>query len=164
MKECAVLFVCLGNICRSPLAEGIFRDLVIKAGLEDKFRIDSCGTGPWHVGEPPHIESINVANKHGVSLDGQIARQVKEEDFSDFDYIVAMDRSNLRDLKNLYSKVKRSSLKNTPEMFCLRKYDSFKGSDLDVPDPYYGGPDGFELVFEIIYRCCDNFLKSLPNE
>ncbi len=153
MKKISVLFVCLGNICRSPLGEGIFRHLVKERGLEERFEIDSCGTGAWHIGKSPHRDSIRVAEKHGVSLKGQVARQVADDDFLRFDYIVAMDQSNLADLEEL-------KIGNTASLFCLRKFDSIKG-DLDVPDPYYGGRDGFDEVYDIIYRCCDRLLAHL---
>ena len=156
MKDYGVLFVCLGNICRSPLAEGVFRHLVDREGRTEDFRIDSCGTGAWHVGEPPHHDSERVAKKNGVSLAGQRARQVRKADLSRFDLIVAMDRSNRSDLLNLSSDAE-------DKIVCLREYDTEKGG-LDVPDPYYGGADGFEEVFQIVHRSCRTLLDSLIEE
>jgi protein-tyrosine phosphatase len=153
MSKISVLFVCLGNICRSPLAEGVFRHLVEERGLSANFEIDSCGTGSWHIGNPPHAESCRVAKKHGVSLDGQSARRLADDDFIRFDHIVAMDQSNLADLKS-------AKIGDSAELYCLRKFDSQKG-DLDVPDPYYGGRDGFEEVYQIVHRCCENLLDHL---
>ena len=149
----SVLFVCLGNICRSPLAEGVFRHLVNERGYSREFHIDSCGTGAWHVGEPPHRESQKVAQKYGVSLDGQRARQVKRGDFSKFDVIVAMDEENYLDLESM--------AKNpTAEIIMLRQFDTH-ADDTDVPDPYYGGPEGFEEVFQIVRRSCEALLDDV---
>jgi protein-tyrosine phosphatase len=134
----SVLFVCLGNICRSPLAEGIFRALVEEAGLQDRFAIDSAGTGAWHVGNPPDPRSIGVAGRHGIDITGQRARQVRPEDFHRFGTIVAMDRDNLAALEakaGASSVTLRLLLDEPPQ---------------DVPDPYYGGPDGFEEVYRMI--------------
>ncbi len=152
-RKFSILFVCLGNICRSPIAEGVFRHLVSGRGLEDKFEVDSCGTGHWHEGQPPHQDSRKVAKKNGISLEGQIARQVTDEDFEQFDLLVAMDTSNLNDLKRMRGESKAS-------IICLREYDH-EEKDLDVPDPYYGGPKGFDNVFNIINRCCVQLLDEL---
>ncbi len=150
MASTSVLFVCLGNICRSPLAEGVFRALVVERGEEANFKIDSCGTGSWHVGNPPHAGSREIAKKHGVSLAGIRARQIKIGDLKKFDIVVTMDRSNLDDVRNF--KVPHDRL------FCLREYDS-ESDDLDVPDPYYTGD--FEGVYQIIERSCQALLNDL---
>lgn len=155
-KRYSVLFVCLGNICRSPLAEGVFRSLAVGRGVADRFDIDSCGTGPWHEGEPPHRESCKVASKHGVSIEGLRARQVCRDDFKRFDLIVAMDRSNLEDLRRLCPGA-------GPEIVLLRDFDPTE-PDPDVPDPFYGGADGFEDVFQIVHRCCEQLLERLSEK
>ncbi|QDG75467.1 low molecular weight protein-tyrosine-phosphatase [Labrenzia sp. PHM005] len=134
----SVLFVCLGNICRSPLAEGVFRDAVHKAGLTDHIHIDSAGTGAWHAGNPPDPRSIEVAAKYGIDISRQRARQVIAEDFNRFDLILAMDTENL---ETLYS---RSQLDHPGLRLFLN--DPAK----NVPDPYYGGEDGFEQVYQLI--------------
>lgn len=149
----SVLFVCLGNICRSPLAEGVFRHLVRERGLEERFRIDSAGTGAWHVGEPPDRRSAEVAARNGVSLDGQRARQVRPDDFDDFDVVVAMDRDNLRTLERMRSG-------SRARLLLLRDHDPEPG-DGEVPDPYYGGPGGFDAVYEMVRRSAEAMLDDL---
>ena len=151
-KRFRILFVCLGNICRSPLGEGIFRHLLREHGLEAGFAVDSCGTGPWCVGEPPHYESVWIAERHGISLSGQQARQVRKEDFIEFDLIVAMDRQ----VRDYLRKIGRHG---TAKIICLREYDT-DSTDLDVPDPVSGGRNDFESVFDIIYRCCVRLLEE----
>lgn len=152
-----VLFVCLGNICRSPLAEGVFRHLARERGLEDHFRVDSAGTGAWHVGEPPDPRSREVAERHGVALDDQRARQVRPADFDEFDLIVAMDADNLRTLERLRpGREHRASLRR------LRDVDPDPG-DGDVPDPYYGGPRGFDEVYEMVKRSAEALLDELAD-
>ena len=148
-----VLFVCLGNICRSPLAEGVFRHLVEARGLEDEFEIDSAGTGAWHAGEAPDPRSAEVAARHGVSLDGQSARKVHEDDYQRFDHILAMDDENLVDLR------RREPSDGRAEVRLLREFDP-EGSG-DVPDPYYGGPQGFDVVYRMVHRSCEALLDQL---
>lgn len=154
MSKISVLFVCLGNICRSPLGEGIFEHRVRSCGLADKFLIDSCGTGAWHAGEAPHLGSIDVAKKNGISIDHQRARQIKKSDFENFSWILAMDSSNLRDIQNMAGE-------SQARIHLLREFDPFIG-DLDVPDPYYTG--GFEGVFDIIDRSCEVLLEQILEE
>ena len=153
-KKICILFVCLGNICRSPLAEGIFKDLLKKEGMEDGFFVDSCGTGNWHIGRPPHDGSIHVASENGINIRDQKARQLTKEDFDEFDIIFAMDRENLQCLKQIKTGGKAKIL-------CLREYDSEEG-DFDVPDPYFkGDEEGFKDVYEIIFRCLKNYIESI---
>ncbi len=152
----SVLFVCLGNICRSPLAEGVFRHLVREEGLEDRFEIDSAGTGDWHVGQAPDRRSVAVAAAHRVDLPGR-ARQVRPEDFDRFDLIVAMDRDNLSDLGRMADDGARARL------HLLREFDPEGGGD-DVPDPYYGGADGFEVVYAMVHRSCARLLEELRRD
>lgn len=145
----AVLFVCLGNICRSPLAEGIFRSLVEEAGAQERYAIDSAGTGAWHAGQPPDSRSIAVAARKGIDLTKQRARQVCADDFRRFDVIVAMDRDNLTALErqNIGAGAEVRLLLETPAK--------------DVPDPYYGGPEGFDNVFTLVRQGCRDLLTRL---
>ena len=152
-----VLFVCLGNICRSPLAQGILEQLAsARNGASPPIHIDSAGTGAWHEGEPPDPRMRRVAAGNGVSLDQQRARQVRAADFEAFDHILAMDTENLEDLVRICPVAHRGKLA------LLRSYDPEGGAD--VPDPYYGGPDGFDRVFTIVERSCMGFLESLQGE
>ena len=154
----SVLFVCLGNICRSPLAEGIFYHLVESRGVGDRFRVDSAGTGAYHAGERPDSRSIAVASDHGIRLSG-VARQVAPDDMVRFDVIVAMDRSNRRSLERMRGHGAHSG---NAEIVMMRDFDPEPGGP-DVPDPYYGGPDGFERVYGILERCCGRLLDALTD-
>ncbi len=145
-----VLFVCLGNICRSPLAEGMFSKLVDDAGLTGDFVVDSAGTGAWHIGNPPDPRSVDIAARHGIDISHQQARTVTSGDFDRFDVIVAMDGNNLAALAAL-AKTPRAEIRlllNAPPR--------------DVPDPYFGGPEGFEDVFRLISSGCEKLLASFP--
>lgn len=150
-----VLFVCLGNICRSPLAEGVFREQVRMAGLTKVIRIDSCGTGDWHVGHPPHDGSLRIAAQHGICIKDLRARQLSADDFLRFQIVVAMDSKNLQVIKSFpgHSKV---------NIFLLREFEPRMQPievDTDVPDPYYTG--GFLEVYQILDRCCSNLLVEV---
>jgi protein-tyrosine phosphatase len=149
-----VLFVCLGNICRSPLAEGVFRDLVRRRGLEEHYRIDSAGTGAWHVGEGPDPRSCAVALKNGVRLTGQ-ARQVAPADLADFDWVIAMDRQNLHDLQAI-----ARTHGGGARVHLLRDFDPDPG-DRQVPDPYYGGDEGFDRVYAMVLRASGGLLEAI---
>ena len=149
-----VLFVCLGNICRSPLAEGVFRSLVRAQDLESRYLVDSAGTGAWHAGEAPDERSAAVARRNGVVLTGR-ARQVEAPDFEDFDHVIAMDRQNLLELRTL-----ARSHGGETQLHLLRDFDPEPG-DGQVPDPYYGGPDGFERMYVMINRACEALLDHL---
>ncbi|MCB0359862.1 MAG: low molecular weight phosphotyrosine protein phosphatase [Bdellovibrionales bacterium] len=155
VKPLGVLFVCLGNICRSPLAAEVFRHHVSQHGLDSRFHIDSCGTGGWHVGERAHSGSLAVAKKHGISLDSHRARQLSREDFRRFDLFVALDRSN-------YAEIIAQAGVAAPEVVLLRQFEP-SADDLDVPDPYYLPRDSFEEVFRIIDRAAEGLLHSLQN-
>lgn len=150
----SVLFVCLGNICRSPLAEGIFLHLVEEAGLEERFEIDSAGTGSWHVGEVPDARASMVASRHGVDLPSR-ARQLTEDDVARFDYVIAMDRENLRNIERM-----ADSTGSDASVKLLRDYDPEENGD-EVPDPYYGGASGFENVYSMVMRSCQSLLNQL---
>jgi protein-tyrosine phosphatase len=154
-ERVSVLFVCLGNICRSPLAEGVFRDLVVEASLEDRIRIDSAGTGAYHVGEAPDARAVGVALEHGVQLTG-LARQVTANDLQEFDWVVAMDASNKRHLEAL------SVVDAKRRIRLLRDFDP-EAPGTDVPDPYYGGAEGFEEVFRMVDRACRNLLAEISD-
>ena len=156
--DVSVLYVCLGNICRSPLGEGVLAHRLEEEDLSSRVRVDSAGTGAWHLGEPPDPRSTEVALRHGIALRGR-ARRVSVEDFHEFDYIFAMDRANLQDLRHLESQVGEGAQLNL-----FREFDPDKDGDLDVPDPYYGGPDGFDVMFDIIDRTCAAFVEHLVSE
>lgn len=153
----SVLFVCLGNICRSPLAEGVMRHLAEARGAAERYRIESAGTGAWHVGEGPDQRSVEVARRNGVPLEGR-ARQVTERDLHEFDWVVAMDRSNRQALEDL-----RRESGGDAQVVLLRDFDPDPG-DGEVPDPYYGGPGGFDNVYELVHRSVDRFLDHLEAE
>jgi protein-tyrosine phosphatase len=149
----SILFVCLGNICRSPLAEGVFADVARQAGRGGEFHLDSAGTGAWHVGSPPDRRSIAVAASYGIDITRQSARQVEPEDFSSFDLLLAMDRSNLADLRARAPEAAHDRI----HLFL----DYCSGLPRDVPDPYYGGPDGFENVYRMIREASESLLSRL---
>ncbi|WP_454255767.1 low molecular weight protein-tyrosine-phosphatase [Pseudomonas sp. Marseille-Q8238] len=148
-----VLFVCLGNICRSPTAEGVFRQRLQKAGLDAHVLVDSAGTGDWHVGKAPDRRTTLAAQQRNYDLSTLRARQFAVEDFSRFDLILAMDHSNLRNLQALRPDTATAEL----DLF-LRRYQL----ELDeVPDPYYGGADGFEQVLDLIEQASDALLAEV---
>ncbi|MFO7260204.1 MAG: low molecular weight protein-tyrosine-phosphatase [bacterium] len=158
-KKTSVLFVCLGNICRSPLAEAVFRKQVKEAGLEDLVEVDSAGTSSYHEGEGPDPRTVRVARARGVEMTGR-ARQIRREDAERFDYIIAMDEMNLRDVQRLVAEAGVRS----PRVMRLREFDPEAHGDLDVPDPYYGGPQGFEKVHDIVERSCAALLRHIVAE
>ena len=153
-----VLFVCLGNICRSPLAEGVFKQRVKEADLEDKIFVDSAGTSGWHIGEAPDPRSIEVAWQNGIELDSD-GRKAISEDFQKFDYIIAMDGNNYSDLKRLPG----SSIEGAAKLNLMRDFDDI-GKGQDVPDPYYGGDDGFTYVYDLLDRSCRNLLDEIIDD
>jgi protein-tyrosine phosphatase len=152
-----VLFVCLGNICRSPTAEGVMRALVLDAGLTGEIQLDSAGTGSWHLGSPPDPRASAAARSRGIVLEGS-GRQVKDDDFKDFDLIIAMDSSNLRELRGL-----ASGEDERAKVRLLREFDpaSSGAADLDVPDPYYGAPGGFDEVLDLVQAACQGLLDQI---
>jgi protein-tyrosine phosphatase len=152
-----ILFVCLGNICRSPTAEGVMRNLVERAGLEDSIELDSAGTGAWHVGSPPDQRATAAARSRGVALVGA-ARQVTASDFEEFDLLLAMDGSNMHELRR-----RARDEDQRAKVRLLREFDpaSSHSDDLDVPDPYYGGDGGFDEVFDLVRAACEGLLKEV---
>lgn len=149
-----VLFVCMGNICRSPTAEGVFRHKVKKAGLDNQIDIDSAGTHAYHVGEPPDGRAQKAASNRGVDLSKQRARRVSSDDFEEFDYIIAMDASNESDMQSIC----------TPELsdkiHLFLKFAS-NTNTAEVPDPYYGGGNGFEIVLDLVEDAADGLIAHL---
>jgi protein-tyrosine phosphatase len=145
-----VLFVCLGNICRSPTAEGVMRRVVRDEGLEDEIEVESAGTGGWHVGAPPDARATEAAARRGVELSGAARRFDPRRDFERYDLILAMDAENRRDVLAL-----------APDDAARAKVRMFRPGDLDVPDPYYGGEDGFEDVLDLVEEAATELLVEL---
>lgn len=139
-----ILMVCLGNICRSPLAEGIMRSKL----PSDRFTVDSAGTGGWHAGQCPDKRSISTAKNRGLDISTQKARQLKKSDFDDFDYIYVMDRSNLSDVLGLAPAAQKHKVRMIME-------ELHPELGIEVPDPYYGGPQGFEDVYDMLDEACN---------
>ncbi|AOY87429.1 phosphotyrosine protein phosphatase [Marinobacter salinus] len=148
-----VLFVCLGNICRSPSAEGLFRSVVDAAGLGDRVAIDSCGTGHWHIGKAPDPRAIAAARKRGVDISDLRARQFVAEDLDNFDYVLVMDRQNLADLKEIW----HQNGSTPPTLFLGYGRSGYQ----EVPDPYYGGDAGFDLVLDLIHEAGEGLLADI---
>jgi protein-tyrosine phosphatase len=149
-----ILFVCLGNICRSPTAEGVMAKLVAEAGLRDRIELDSAGTGAWHVGEPPDARACAAARARGIELNS-VARQVRAEDFERFDLLLAMDGSNQLALRQLAPDGPARE-----KVRLLREFDPASAAlhDLDVPDPYYDSERGFEIVLDQVQAACEGLL------
>jgi protein-tyrosine phosphatase len=151
-----VLFVCLGNICRSPMAEGVFRQLVEKEGLADRFEIESVGTGTWHTGEPPHTGTQRVLRDHGIDLSDKRARQVTGNDVASANYVVAMDGSNVRNLERLISEDALAD-----KTYLLLDFAT-EAAVRDVPDPYYEG--GFDRVYELVADGAQGLLDHIREQ
>ncbi len=151
-----ICFVCLGNICRSPTAEGIFRHLVEERSLEPYFEIDSAGTSAYHVGESANSHSQKVANQRGITLTSK-ARKFAEDDLPHFDLILAMDSENLADIRKMDAESEHHQ-----KIMRLREFDP-QPEDKNVPDPYYGGIKGFENVFDVVKRSCEELLDELES-
>ncbi len=145
-----VLMVCLGNICRSPLAEGI-----LQSKLPKNFIVDSAGTGGWHAGESPDKRSIEVAKKNGLDISNQRARKFTKKDFSEFDLIYVMDNSNLKDM------LKLAPNKTAKQKVHLILNEIYPNENRDVPDPYYGLNDGFEKVYKMLDKACNSVAKKI---
>lgn len=153
MKPTAILFVCMGNICRSPLAQGILAHIVEKQQIAHRIVIDSAGTDAWHVGNAPDPRSVAIAKRHGIDITRQKARQVKPSDFEGFDLILAMDEDNLAKLSAI-----------CPVQYAQKLYlfsDYATGDRSNVPDPYYGGDDGFKTVYTMLFSGCMSLVARL---
>lgn len=148
-----VLFVCMGNICRSPSAQGVFSHLLEKRGLTDHFEVDSAGTISYHAGSPPDQRAQAAARGRGIDLSALRARQVKSEDFEFFDYILAMDEENLSDL------LSRSPVFHQEKISLIMEHSGWNGGR-EVPDPYYGGESGFEQVLDMLEAACNGFIDD----
>ncbi len=150
-----VLFVCLGNICRSPMAEAVLRDLVKREGLQDKIQVDSAGTGDWHIGNSPHEGTIAILKENKINYDGMKARQIVSKDSDTFDYIIAMDSQNLTDLKKV--------IKEKEGVTFTRFLDLIEHSPIqDVPDPYFTG--NFDEVYDMVLEGCEVLLSRIKTE
>lgn len=152
-----LLFVCMGNICRSPTAEAVMRAIVAREGLDGEVEIDSAGIGAWHVGEPPDRRSTAAARERGIVMEGA-ARQVTRGDFDAYDLLLAADDQNVAALRALAPDDAAAE-----KIVLLREYDaaSVAAGDLEVPDPYYGGADGFDHVLDLVQAACDGLLERL---
>jgi len=154
MKNIKVLFVCMGNICRSPTAEGVFRHLVTQEGLAQQIQTDSAGTHAYHVGEPPDSRAQQTAENRGIDLSDLRARKVVKQDFEQFEYVLAMDRDNHALLTALCPSGREARL----HLFL----DFAPGAGIkEVPDPYYGGPGGFEQVFDLVQQASEGLLADI---
>ena len=156
MKKISVLFVCLGNICRSPAAEAIFISLIEKRGLTDVFIVDSAGTGSWHIGKKADSRMRNAAERRDINILSR-ARQINSKDFDQFNYIVAMDDSNYRNIQELKNRTPSANFAS------IKKIQDFRSvfNEQEVPDPYYGGDEGFDYVLDILEDSVNGFLESI---
>lgn len=148
-----VLFVCLGNICRSPMAEALMKDLINREGLANQISVDSAGTGSWHIGSPPHDGTQKILREKGISTDELVARQFSKEDVTEFDYIVGMDQSNIN---NMY---KMTGRKDHPKVFRLLDLTDDKK---DVPDPYFTGD--FQETYDLVIKGCEALLEKIKKD
>jgi len=152
-----ILFVCLGNIVRSPLAENLFHKLAVDAGVGDRYAVDSAGTSAYHVGEAPDYRMRQVASHYGLDYTGS-SRQFSRKDFDRFDLIIALDMSNRNSLLGL-----ARTREDKDKIHLMRRFDPDSMGTESVPDPYYGGLDGFQETYKIIERSCQGLLNALEN-
>ena len=151
-----LLFVCLGNICRSPAAEGVFLHLLKQRGLIDQFVVDSAGTGGWHVGNPADRRMTAAANRRGIDLPSR-ARQISLDDFSSFDLVLTMDNDNLAAVESLAQEAGPNAMTTVKPMLSYSR----RFNETEVPDPYYGGEAGFEHVLDLLEDACSTLLDEL---
>lgn len=156
-KKIKVLFVCMGNICRSPTADAVFRHFVQEAGVDHMIDVDSAGTHAYHIGDPPDHRAQNTALQRGYKMHDLRARAVQSSDFEEFDYILAMDKENLTLLQQ------RSPQQHVSKIQLFRQYDKNVDADAEVPDPYFGGQQGFELVLDMVEEASQGLLAHLCN-
>ncbi len=156
-KQTQVLFCCMGNICRSPTAHGVFRQLVMDSGLQDQIAIDSAGTHAYHVGNPPDNRAQATAQRRGIDLADLRARQVSQADFIQHDYVLVMDQANYQDLMSICPAESQHK---------IRLFLDFAADwqENEVPDPYYGGPRGFERVFDMIEAASRGLLADIQQQ
>jgi protein-tyrosine phosphatase len=157
MNKIKVLMVCMGNICRSPLAHGLFEDLVESEGLSERVVVDSAGTHAYHVGESPDPRSQQTASRNGIDIGKQRARRVEHPDFEEFDYILAMDRDNFSNLVSHAPEAQRHKIRLFLEFAPDRDEE-------EVPDPYYGGPDGFDRVYDMVKAASIGLLEDIRKQ
>jgi protein-tyrosine phosphatase len=152
-----ILFVCLGNICRSPTAEGVMRHKLREHELHEDVDVESAGTGGWHIGHPPDERAASAAQRRGIALESEAQRFIVEH-FDDFDLILAMDRQNLEDMRTLAPHADAEG-----KLAMLREFDSeaLAAGELEVPDPYYGGDQGFEDVLDMVERACEGLIEEI---
>lgn len=153
-----ICFVCLGNICRSPTAEGVFKKVATDRGMDDRIEVDSAGTGDWHAGEEADPRARRAAESRGVTLESR-ARQFKTKDFDAFDFVIAMDRSNKANLEKL-----ARSAEHRQKIYLFRDFDEQAGADSEVPDPYYGGEQGFEEILDMCERASIGLLEFVERK
>jgi low molecular weight protein-tyrosine phosphatase len=157
MTTFRLLFICLGNICRSPMAEGVFRRVIEEEGLADRFEIDSAGLGDWHVGQAPDDRAQAAAQSRGLDISGQSARQVQQEDFARFDLLLVMDRSNYGELKRRAPKAAHGKIRY------FLDYAPHVGTK-DVPDPFFGGAEGFDHALDLIEEAAHGLVAALVGD
>ncbi|UCE89708.1 MAG: low molecular weight phosphotyrosine protein phosphatase [Pseudomonadota bacterium] len=157
MQKIEVLFICMGNICRSPTAQGVFRHLVVQEGMSDVVVTDSAGTHAYHVGNPPDGQALATAQQRGIDISDMRARRVGEEDFERFHYVLAMDRDNYAILEDMCPEQHRHKLRFFMEFAPERR-------ETEVPDPYYGGRLGFEKVFDLVEEASRGLLEDIRTQ